>query len=42
MRNICLYVWKKRANVFSVAVIKLVFYLVMVLFGKELISGHKA
>jgi hypothetical protein len=35
VRNICLYVWKRRADAFSVEVIKLVFCLVMVLVGKE-------
>jgi hypothetical protein len=35
VRNICLYVWKRRANVFSIEVIKLVFWLVMGLLGKE-------
>jgi hypothetical protein len=38
VRNICLYFRKRRANDFSVEVIKLVFCLVMVLFEKELIS----
>jgi hypothetical protein len=38
VRNICLYVRKRRANVFNVVVIKLVLCRVMVLFGKELIS----
>jgi hypothetical protein len=38
---LCLYVQKRRTNVFSAAVIKLIFCRVMVLFGKELISGHK-
>jgi hypothetical protein len=41
VRNIYLYVRKRRTNVFNVVVIKLVFYLVMVMFGKELISDYK-
>jgi hypothetical protein len=39
---IYVYMLEKESNVFSVAVIKSVLCLVMVLSGKELMSGHKA